>query len=355
MRRIFLIIFLITALIFIEIINWIFLFLDYIIYPQFKKTDVKPPLFITGMPRSATTLCHVFLAADSVNFSSMKLWEILFAPSIIQKKLVLTIKKIDAIFHHKLYRALSLFDRYFFKKMEDIHPVSFFDFEEDEYLLIHILSTSSFIFMFPKNKRLVSLHLFDRNLTDRQKRFIMRFYRNCIKRHLYVFGESKRYLAKSPSYTQRIRTFQHFFPGCQFIYMLRNPANTLASTLNLYRRFRKIFHVEMDMEAIIDQTLSMADQYYQYPLVTCDQLVGKSVFIVKFNELTSDTIKTIQLIYNLLVQELPDKYRNFLNTSRELPGKHISKSKSTLEEFGLKKEFISERYNIVYQKYPDIE
>jgi len=339
--------------IFLGIINWICLALDNLFFWRFRKVEVKPPVYVIGMPRSATTLCYTLLTADSDNFTSMRLWEILLAPSIIQRKILLALKKIDVAINHPLFKAVSRFEKFLFQKVEDIHLISLFNFEEDDFLFWHVFSTPSFIFLFPKNKRIISLQNFDLNLSTGYKRFLMKFYRNCIKRHLYVFGDTKRYLAKCPSHTPRIMTLPDYFPGCQFIYMLRNPSDTIASTLNLFSRFKMIFHPKMNMDSIITGTLSLADLYYKYPLVICRELIGKSIFILPFKELTSNTIVAIKLIYLHLGLSLPDRFRKFLQVSDDLKGKHKAKRKHSLEEFGLTNSTINERYNYVFQEYSD--
>lgn len=335
----------------LEVINWICLILDHIFYPSFKKTRVKPPLFIIGMPRSATTLCYSFLNADSQNFSSMKLWEILFAPSIIQKKLALWIKKIDADRNSSLYKRIKRFDRHFFRGMEEIHPVSLFNYEEDDYLFLHVLTTLSINFIFPDNKRIVSLRQFDENISDRGKRFLMRYYRNCIKRHLFVFGDGRRYLAKSPTHSSKIKTLLQYFPGTQFIYMLRDPKYTIASTASLFRQIKKLFLVEMETEAIIQQIFRLADIWYNYPLISCKPLLGKSIYVMPFNELTNNPARAMQLIYFHLRLKLSPDYITFLIHAEDLSESHKSKNKYTPGDFGLNEQAIIDRYNFVYQEY----
>jgi len=303
------------------------------------------------MPRSATTLCYSIINADSQNFSSMKLWEILFAPSIIQKKLALSIKKIDAKLNSPLYKSLKRFDRYFFKNIKDIHPTSLFSYEEDEFLFLHVLSTASSGFLFPKNKRILSLEQFDVKLKDSEKQFLMRFYRNCVKRHLFVFGFEKRYLAKSASYSPKIMTLLQFFPGSQFIYMLRDPLYTIASTVSLFRKIKELFHSGMKMEDITDHILSLADDWYSYPLVTCKSLLGRSVFILPFNTLTNIVSKAIQQIYSRLGQDMSADFLNFLYQSEIQMKTYKSRNIYTPEEFGLKERSIKKRYDFVYRDY----
>jgi hypothetical protein len=303
------------------------------------------------MPRSATTLCYSLLTADSQNFSSMKLWEILFAPSVIQKKFLLLVKKIDALINSPLYKSLKRFDRFFFRGIEDIHPISLFNYEEDDYLFTHVFTTLSVNFIFPDNKRILLLKQFDEKISERGKRFLMRYYLNCIKRHLFVFGGGKRYLAKSPTHSSKIRTLLRYFPESRFIYMLRDPYYTIASTVCLFRRMKNFFCVEMEIEAIIPQIIMLADTWYGYPLISCKPLLGKSIFVLPFNELTKNSIRAVELIYFYLGLELSNDYKKFLKHADALSKRHKTTNHYTPEEFGLNEQVISKRYHFIYEDY----
>jgi omega-hydroxy-beta-dihydromenaquinone-9 sulfotransferase len=351
LKRILLIGSLIIVFIFVEIINWTCLILDFLFYPSFRRVNPKPPVFIIGMPRSATTLCYTLLSADSQTFSAMKLWEILLAPSVIQKQLALKIYKIDTLLNRPLYKCISRFDRYFFRKMEEIHHISLFSYEEDEFLFLHVLSTVSCGFLFPKSKRILSLKQFDESLKEPAKRFLMRFYMNCVKRHLFVFGPEKRYLAKSASYSPKIMTLLKFFPGSQFVYMLRDPLYAIASTASLFRKINEIFNAGMDTENITNQVLSIADAWYRYPLETCKSLHGKSVFILPYSSLTTNPRKAVHNVYSQLGQNISPDFLKFLNWKEQALKRYISKNQYSPEEFGLMEQSIKERYDFVYRNY----
>ena len=80
-----------------EIITWTCLFLDEIFFPGYRNIIVDKPLFVLGYPRGGTTFLHRLINSDDERFTSFKLWEILLAPSIIQKKFFLLLGKIDQI------------------------------------------------------------------------------------------------------------------------------------------------------------------------------------------------------------------------------------------------------------------
>ena len=345
----------IPVIILVEFINWTCLALDFLFFPRFKKVTIKPPHFIIGMPRSATTFCYALLLSDSRNISSMKLWEILLAPSIIQKKLILFIKQTDNHLNNIIYKTIYTIDHHFFKQIDSIHPISLFNNEEDDYLFVHVFASLSISFIFPESDRILSLRKFDENLTKRQKHFLMSYYRSCIKRHLYVFGKEKRYLAKSPSHTPKIRTLMEYFPDCRFIYLLRNPLDAIASTITLFQKFKEIFFLTLSKNEIIDLTLDLADSWYQYPLVSNKPLLNKAVFIVPFYQLVTHPYDSICGLYKKMNLEMSDSYCESLRQIVLDSVNFKSRNRYLPEEFGLSRETIDKRYSFVYQIYSECE
>ena len=64
----------------IIVINRIFLFLDYILIPEFEEAKVKKPVFIMGVNRSGTTFFHK-LISKSNQFSTSTTWDLII-PSL---------------------------------------------------------------------------------------------------------------------------------------------------------------------------------------------------------------------------------------------------------------------------------
>ena len=90
-----------------EITNRLGFFLDGILFPGFRKTEVKAPLFIVGYPRSGTTFLHRLLGKDEEHVSHMKTWELFLAPSIIQKKILKFLGDMDERLGSPMYYSYS--------------------------------------------------------------------------------------------------------------------------------------------------------------------------------------------------------------------------------------------------------
>jgi len=123
-----------------EITSWIGFFLDNILFPGFRWQAVRQPVFIIGVPRSGTTFLHRLLERDEDHFTSLKTWEILFAPSVTQKIFFKALGAFDSLCGGYLYRLLIATEKRLFKDLSSIHPASLFEAEEDAMILLHIFS-----------------------------------------------------------------------------------------------------------------------------------------------------------------------------------------------------------------------
>ena len=103
-----------------EITSWIGFFLDDILFPGYRRQAVRQPVFIIGPPRSGTTFLQRLLAQDEGRFSSMKSWEIMFAPSVTQKKFFAALGRLDSLCGSPLYRLVRAVETLMFEKFANI-------------------------------------------------------------------------------------------------------------------------------------------------------------------------------------------------------------------------------------------
>jgi hypothetical protein len=113
------------------LINRACLLLDEILFPRYRRAAVTAPVFIVGVPRSGTTFLHRLLARDEQQFTCMKLWELFFAPSIIQKKCWCALGMLDRRLGGPLFRIVRSWEDRVFNQLGRMHVLSLFEPEED--------------------------------------------------------------------------------------------------------------------------------------------------------------------------------------------------------------------------------
>lgn len=349
MKKIFFHILFLPFFMVVEIVNWLSILADEIFFPSYKKIIVSSPLYITGMPRTATTFLHNIINLDTERFTTMKLWEIAFAPSVCQKLFWIFIKKLDDKVNGPLAKIAKYFEDRILKGFDHFHPLSLFNIEEDEYLLIHNFSSGLLIFFLPILKLThVSSSVEKKKLIQKPR---LRFYHKCIKKHVYVFGKNKTYLAKSPTHILRHHSLKKVFPNLRMIYLLRTPHKSIPSTISLFQNFNTIFHSQLHGKDIVNKTLLLADTSFQYSMELNKQENSPTFIILKFEEFVKNPELVISNLYNFFHLDITNKFETNLRSYCLQQSTFISKHKYSLEEYGLNKNMITERYLDIYENF----
>jgi hypothetical protein len=71
--------------------------------------------------------------------------------------------------------------------------------------------------------------------TPRQRKRLMRFYADCVRRQLYLNGADKIHLSKNPVFAGRVETLIEAFPDARIVVPMRNPYETIPSLLKLMK------------------------------------------------------------------------------------------------------------------------
>ena len=275
--------------------HWFCFFLDDILFPGHKTQPIDKPLFIIGNLRSGSTFLHRLLSRDVENFTSLTIWDIYLTPSVTQKKITQLVSRLDNKLGGHLHRLLYAFDRRTLGKFK-IHPISFFQPEEDENILFHIWDSYWVSFLFPFMDELPNYQHFDEALSPEHKRRIMAFYRSMIQRHMYATGK-KHYVAKAPAFSAKIETLIEFFPEARIIYLARNPLDMLPSTISWINYARRVFTQPKEKYLYLDEILDFTQHWYRYPLQYLDLHPSPRYLILKYDDLILHPEQTLRAFY----------------------------------------------------------
>jgi len=329
------------------VINWTFLLLDHLFYPGFTRVKVNKPFFITGLTRTGSTLLYNSMHLDSHNFTSMKLWEIILAPSITQRKIVAFLTRPAPVYRFLAHKLLPFIETNLFGGIKNIHPARFLEIEEDEFVFYQVFSSGSLFFLFPRIRHFLRYSRFDESFNRRTRKRSMKYYKRIIQRHLWFHGPEKHYLSKSPSHTARIKSLRMTFPDLKIIYLLRDPKKSIPSTFSLFSAIRESNHVPVtDKKEFLEDGLELADHWLRHPLNILKQSPKIPMLIIQSADLFQKTDKTIRTIYREFDLNLSSGFSDELENYN--PGQHKSRHSYSLEEFGLTEEMLEERFRPIY-------
>jgi hypothetical protein len=279
-----------------SLIHWFFFWLDDLLFPAYKNQPLNKPLFILGNLRSGSTFLHRLLSRDTETFTSLTTWDIYLTPSVTQKRITQFFARLDQkYFNNVLHRALFAFDRATLGKIK-IHPISFFQPEEDENIHLHIWDGFFVTFLFPFMDEFPNYLHFDEALTPEHKRRIMTFYKSMLQRHMYATGK-KYFVAKNPAFSAKIETLAEFFPDARIIYLARNPLDMLPSTVSWINYARRQFTDPKETWLYLDEILDMTRHWYSHPLQYLDSHPSPRHLILNYDDLIQRPEAVLRAFY----------------------------------------------------------
>jgi len=338
----------------LEAIIWAGLLMDDLLFRGYRREPVPSPVFIIGNHRSGTTFLHRLLSKDDLRFSTMKMWEILLAPSITQRRAVAGVTGAARWFREKLIEGLNRLERDWHEKSV-MHDVSFQEPEEDDYLLLHIWSALTTGLSSGLLTEAIPYTYFDTALPETDRRRIMGFYRECIQRHMFADRTTHRlrrtYLAKNPAFSPKVATARRFFPDAKFIYLVRNPLEMIPSFVSMMRFSWDVLGIPGRDRALADYITEMARHWYAYPLEQLDRAPEGHAVIVTYDELTRDPERTVQRIYNELNMDMGSNFATVLSNEATKSKSYKSRHHYDLNSLGLNREKILEEFRDVFDRF----
>jgi hypothetical protein len=277
------------------LVHWFCFFLDDILFSGHKTQRIEKPLFIVGNLRSGSTFLHRLLSRDAETFTSLTIWDIYLTPSVTQKKITQFFSHLDNKLGGYLHRLLYEFDRRTLGKFK-IHPISFFQPEEDENILFHNWDSYWISFLFPFMDELPNYQHFDEALAPERKRNIMAFYKSMLQRHVYATGK-RYYVAKAPAFSAKIETLTDYFPDARIIYLARNPLDMLPSTVSWINYARRVFTEPAEKYLYLDEIVDFTQHWYRQPLKYLDSHPSPCHLVLKYDDLIQRPEQVLRAFY----------------------------------------------------------
>lgn len=184
-------------------------FLDGLLFPGLWRVKVKAPIFVIGHARSGTTLAHRLMCLDE-RMSAFRYYELLL-PALLEKKAVRLGAWVDAhLLGGRLERRLKAWEQRKFGPTQHIHRMGLTIPEEDDLILFDSCASGFWMTKLPFMGDLDFFHVDARPPAARRR--LMGFYRECVRRQLYLNGSHKIHLSKNPTWCGRVETLLEVFP-----------------------------------------------------------------------------------------------------------------------------------------------
>ncbi len=332
------------------VLHAIFFFLDGLLFPGLWLVKIKTPVFLIGHARSGTTLAHRLMCADE-RFSAFKYYELLL-PSLIEKKLVRLVARLDrSLLGRRLERRLQAWEEKNFGPMKHIHKMGLTIPEEDDLVLFSSCASGFWATRMPNLGDLDFFHIDQRPPASRRR--LMGFYRQCIRRQLYLNGGNLIPLSKNPTFCGRVESILEAFPDARIAILYRNPYETIPSLLKLLQTSWKL-RGDVDAAKTRDSSRAMVElsfESYLHPEEVLSRHPEVPCAVIDYRQLVAEPKATIEKVYADLGMDMSDSYRAALQKEQDKARKHETEHRYSLAEFGLDDEEIHRRLAPLFKKF----
>jgi hypothetical protein len=307
---------------------------DECFFSSYRRIAIKRPLFILGVPRSGTTWLQRVLANDT-SLTTLTLAEALFMPSITQRLIFRSIKRVFkpfALTFQKLkFNPLTA--------MDAIHKIRLDEPEEDFLLFIPLHACFLLALVCPRSKHYWNLSRFDTDLPETHRQTILNYYHRCLQKHLYVHGHTLTVLSKNPSFTPLLSSLRAQFPDARVVACTRNPREVIPSQLNSVSPLQKLIGIGMPDAEFNAAMLELLCLYYER--INADRA---ELAVVDMQELNAELEQCVRKLYERFDMLLLESFAERLKVLDAKGKQYQSQHSYHLEKFNLTNEAVEKQF-----------
>ena len=324
--------------------------LDYVFFPGFRKQELREPVFIIAPPRSGTTLTQKLMARDEERFVHAKLYQTIF-PAVCFQKVFNSIGWIDRHTGRALTKLVGWSEKKFFGGWDDMHKLRFDQPEEDDGFFVYTFVTEAIFLLFPHVDELWEAGFPDA-LSPENRKKLMRYYRSCLQRQLYVNGPTLTILSKATQSSGAVESLLEAFPDAKFITIVRHPYQSVASHVSVFYPVWHAHSPDIAKDGPVSKAYGrLAVKWFQHLFEFRTKVAPAQYYGIDYRDLSRDPKATLEKLYAHFGWEMSEKFRAQLSEATKRQGEFKSKHHYTLEEFGMTKEWIQEELGSLLDHY----
>lgn len=298
--------------------------------PGILATELPPPIFIVGWPRTGSTFLHQLLARDPAS-RSIPYWES-FDP--VPPRAGQPDERIV-----RLTKMLGLLAR-IEPRYNAIHPMAAESVEECVALFMNEFRTLQFDFQYKVPE-------YARWLIAQDQSIAYRLYRKQLQLIQSARPAGVRQVLKDPTHLVHLETLCREFPDARFVFTHRDPAAAISSICSLTAYTRALFSDDVDPVALGAEIMT---GYWPTALDAARKvragLPAERVVDVRHPDLVRDPMGTVEHVYRALGLEWTESAREAMNRFVERQkGEQSAKHHHGLEGFGLSREAVRDRFS----------
>jgi hypothetical protein len=323
--------------------------LDRVLFPAYRATEVKAPIYILGPPRAGTTFLHRLLARDP-QFTALSLYNTM-TPTVVAYRLWSALGALDRRTGGVLQRAMDRLNRRSFAAWEGVHSSGLDLPEEDETWWMMTLLTPALAIFFPFLHRFPQVKFVDRLPPPWPER-LTRYLRDAAKRHMYAVGEGKTLLGKNVIAAGRLERYTEAFPDMRIIPIVRHPYGSVPSIVSMLSTpwtTHSPHLIGPTRECY--ELAKLSYEQYRTMIELKERFPPERFLEIRFEEAVSDPEGTVRGIYEHFGLPLSPEFARILEAEGERARRYRSGHRYDLSEYGLSEQKIYEDIPDVFAHY----
>ncbi len=308
-------------------------------HPEIEQGVIERPVVITGTGRSGTSILHELMAQDPAN-RTPQAWEVMYSvppPEVATYATDPRIARADrevTLWHEIAPEYKTMHENGGALPLECI------------YLMLHEFASPHFsgVLNAPSYAQWLGTH-------DLAPAF--RFHRRQLQLLQSQYPGTP-WLLKAPSHLTMLPTLFSVYPDARVVLTHRDPVKTVASIVSLVATLRRMRSDHVDVAPLVHQYtegialgLEAVMAHRRNGTIPDDQIVD-----LRFTDLMANPAAAIRSVYERLDLELTKNAEERMTryVAEKPRGKHGA-HRYSLEDYGLEKESVHERYSVYMDQY----
>ena len=295
--------------------------------PSILSRPIRAPVFITGMPRSGTTLLHRLIVQDPRTIAP-RLFQLVYPWPSRAGRFGTALRKKSVSLQLALFRLIA-------PELNALHPVTVDAPEECTDITAHVFQSLRFDAMYrvpSYNSWLARSGFLD----------AYRFHRRFLQ-HLDAQLPGRQWILKSPDHLFALDDIRKVYPDAHLVFVHRDPVRVLASVARLTEVLRRPFTRSIDRVEIGREV--SASWINGAQRMSGLSSTGDSVLHLHYRQIVSSPLDAVRAVYQHcgleLTEEAERRMRSWLGTASNVnrPWRDYK-----LAEFGLDPYSLRERF-----------
>jgi hypothetical protein len=293
--------------------------------PGITARQIRSPVFITGMPRSATSFLHLVLSQDPAN-NVPRCWQLIYPYPSRHSFLPLDLRKTRVEMELRLFHRMA-------PGLDGLHHISADAPQECTDITAQVFQS----IRFENTHRIPSYQAW----IDRHGHYEAFLFHRRFLQHLDAQMPGRRWILKSPDHVFALDAIQAVYPDAKFVFLHRDPVSVVSSCAKLAEQLRRPFTNRLDKMEIGRQVSERLIQAAGHMVDAASRM--PHILHLHYREVVANPMAAVRTLYRHCGLDLSDIAGRRMAAFLERP-QPLSAQRYDFAEFGFDPGALRERF-----------